>query len=419
MRRSTSPYKWYVLTLAALTHTLVVAMPVMCMPVLFKEISQDLGLNLVQIGTIWGITSLSGIFTGLIGGSLGDRFGIKRTLSTTCLLAGITGALRGFSSDFLTLALTVFLFGLLPPAVPPNIHKTCGIWFSGRRLGVANGVVSAGMALGFMAGSMLSATVLSPLLGGWRNVLFFYGFISVGISIPWRLVRGEPYDSKSPIHKLISADEPTSTGEPTPISEPTLSLGQTLSQIIHLKNVWFLGLVMLGTGGCLQGVLGYVPLYLREIGWSGISADGALAAFHGVSLVSTIPLAFLSDRLGSRKPVLVAATLMTTIGVSLLSISEGTAVWASVVMAGIVRDGFMAIFMTMVMETKGVKSASGTAMGLVMVFYRLGGLVSPPLGNSLAAVDLGLPFIFWASFTVITFLGFYLVKEEKNVVNNL
>ena len=61
-----SNYRWYILTLAALTHTLAVAMPVMSLPVLFKEISADLSLNLVQIGTIWGIGSLPGIVTGLV-----------------------------------------------------------------------------------------------------------------------------------------------------------------------------------------------------------------------------------------------------------------------------------------------------------------------------------------------------------------
>ncbi len=392
----TPTYKWYVLTLAALTHTFAVAMPVMCMPVLFKEISKDLGLSLVQVGVIWGMGSSAGIFTGLIGGSIGDRFGIKRTLSTTCLLAGLTGALRGLSGSYGTLVVTVFLFGLLPPAIPPNIHKTCGIWFSGRRLGLANGVVSAGMALGFMVGSMISATILSPWLGGWRNVLFFYGTISVVISIPWGLMRTPPRESES----LNDAH--------------TLSLRQALFHVAGLRNVWVLGLVMLGIGGCLQGMLGYLPLYLQEIGWTKASADGALAAFHGISLISTMPIAFLSDRLGSRKTILIAATFMTTIGVGLLSIADGTRIWVSVAVAGIVRDGFMAIFMTMVLEIKGVGARyAGTAMGMVMIFYRLGGLISPPLGNSLAVIDLGLPFIFWAALATVAFFGFYLVKEEK------
>ena len=159
-------YRWYVLALAALTHTFAVAIPSMCMPVLFKEISVDLGLNLVQVGVVWGLAALPGIVTGLAGGSIGDRFGAKRTLMIVCLLSGAAGALRGLSDGYLSLAITIFLSGFLFPAIPMNVHKICSIWFSGRQLGLANGVVSTGMALGFMITSVLSATVLSPLLGG-------------------------------------------------------------------------------------------------------------------------------------------------------------------------------------------------------------------------------------------------------------
>ena len=40
----------------------------------------------------------------LIGGSLGDRFGPRRTLTALCLLAGAAGGLRGFSTGFPSLA---------------------------------------------------------------------------------------------------------------------------------------------------------------------------------------------------------------------------------------------------------------------------------------------------------------------------
>ena len=55
-----SNYKWYILALGTATHILVLAMPWMCMPVLFKEISDDLGLNLVQVGTVWGMMGHGG-----------------------------------------------------------------------------------------------------------------------------------------------------------------------------------------------------------------------------------------------------------------------------------------------------------------------------------------------------------------------
>jgi len=387
--------KWFILTLAALTHALAVAMPMMCLPVLFKEISDDLGLNLVQVGAIWGMSYMPGMFSGLIGGTIGDRFGTKRTLSVFCLLAGLAGAARGLSGGFVSLTASALLFGFLFPAIPTNVHKTCGIWFSSRRLGLANGVVSMGMALGFMAGSMVSATLLSPWLGGWRNVLFFYGAVSVVIGLLWSLTPNPPDHDK------------TSAGPARHIP-----ISQTLTRVLRLRNVWLLGIALLGINGCVQGLLGYLPLYLRNLGWSGPAADSALGTFHGVSMVAVILIAIWSDRIGSRKAVLISAALMIIAGTGLLSFADGLLVWAAVIMAGVVRDGFMAVYMTMVIETEDVGAAyAGTAIGLTMIFSALGTITAAPLGNSLAGIAPGLPFIFWAVMAAVGLAVLSAVKE--------
>jgi len=394
-RQSETNYRWYILVLAALTNCLCVAIPVMCLPVLFKEISGELDLSLVQIGLIWGIGALPGIFTGLAGGAIGDRFGPKRILSVACLLVGLAGALRGLAYDFVTLAATVFLFGLLSSVIPMNVFKTCGIWFPRPQLGLANGVLAMGMALGFLVGSMISATLLSPWLGGWRNVLFLYGAIATALSLPWYLTRSAP------------GEVGLSAGETSP-----RSLRQAVSHVARIKKVWLLGLIILGISGCIQGTLGYLPMYLRGLGWPAASADGASAAFHTMSLIFVIPIALWSDRLGSRKKVLMATTLFIMTGVGLLSVVDGVLVWIAVGLAGLVRDGFMAVFMTMIVETEGVGATyAGTATGLVVAFSGLGNLVAPPLGNSLAGVAPSLSFIFWAALTVMSFFGLYVIKE--------
>lgn len=392
-------YKWYVLTVATLTHTLAVAMPTMCMPVLFKEISDDLGLSLIQIGAVWGAGALTGMFTALLGGSIGDRFGTRRTLAVACALAGVAGAMRGLSNSFFTLSATVLLSGFLLPAIPTNVHKTCALWFSRKRLGMANGVVSMGMALGFMAASMISATILSPLLGGWRNVLFFYGIITILISIPWYFMK--PSDTE---HQLATSDD----------SRP--SAWQVVGETARLREVWLFGAGMLALSGAIQGTLGYLPLYLRQAGWNAAAADNALATFHGISMISAIPIATLSDRIGSRKAILLTGSLMFALGMGLLSFVEGSLVWGSVIIAGIFRDGFMAILMTSIMETKGVGPArAGTAMGLVSVLSSIGQLLAPMLGNSLAATRPGLPFAFWAALAATAFVSFTFIKESRRI----
>jgi cyanate permease len=391
-----SRYRWYVLGLGALTYTCAMAMPRMCMPVLFKEISVDLDLSLVQIGAIWGTEPLASVTTILAAGLLGDRFGVRRVLGIACLLAGGAGALRGLSSGFTSLAATTFLFGLILAFIPVNVVKTVGIWFSGGHLGLANGITAVGMAIGFVAGSMLSATVLSPLLGGWRWVLLLYGTLSALISVLWFFTVREP-------GQVVSGD-----------STARLTFSQTLLRVVRLKSVWLLGLALAGHTGCITSMLGYLPLYLRERGWPVASADGTVATFHAVSMLGSIPLALLSDRFRSRKTVLIPAVLITAASVSLLSAAHGQTVWLFVILAGLFRDGFMAIILSMIIEVKGVGADyAGTASALLLAVSRLGNFVGPPLGNSLAGFHPGLPFVFWAVLALIAPISLYLVKEQR------
>ena len=392
-----SKYRWYLLLLSGLTATFAVAVPSMSIPVLFSEIAEDLGLSLVQIGAVWGTVSFAGLFTSLAGGTIGDRFGTRRTLAVACLLLGLTGASRGLSGGLATMTLTVFLCGLLSAAIPMNLHKVCAMWFSGRQLGKANAVVSGGMALGFMIGSLISATVLSPWLGSWRHVLFLYGGVAVLLSIPWSLTRVAPREKQ----RLAQG-----SGGP--------SIRRALAHVARLRNVWILGIALLGVGGGVRGLLGYLPLYLRGIGWAASQADSALASFHAISLLAVFPLAMLSDRIGSRKKLLVTATLMTACGIGLLSIVDGVVIWVAVLMAGLVRDGYMSVFMTTVTEVRGVGAEyAGTAIGLAMTLSRIGALIAPPLGNSLATYGPRAPFILWFAMAIIGLAALGFLRREK------
>ena len=391
---SPSKYKWYILALGTATHILVVAMSRMCMPVLFKEISDDLGLSLVQVGITWGMIGLASLLTAFAYGLIGDRYGTRLSLGFVCLLQGIAGALRGLSGDFTTLAIYMFLFGLFSVPLSFYTHKAAGEWFSGRQLGLANGILAMGMGAGITLGSMISATVLSPLLGGWRNIMFVYGAVAVVIGFLWFQTRRQPSQGEA-AH---------STG--------TVSFRQALSRITRIRAVWLLALTQMCMYGCRMGFTGYLPLYLRGSGWTGVSADGALAALSAASVVGVIPLSLLSDRIGLRKVILYAAILATITGVSLLSVFGGVIVWPLVILIGIVQEGFVAVLITTTMETEGVGAAyAGTALGLNTALSGLGGFFAPPIGNSLAEINPSLAFLFWAALPVAALFAFYFVKE--------
>jgi len=389
-----SKYRWYVLGLGVATHIFVVAMSRMCMPVLFQEISEDIGLDLVQIGMIWGIVGLAGVFTAFTYGIICDRFGASRTLGVACFLQGITGALRGLSGDFSDLAIYTFLFGLFGVPLAFITHKAAGDWFSGKQLGLANGILAMGMGVGVTLGSMFSATAFSPMLGGWRNLMFVYGGIAVVVSLLWLQVRRR--------------------STPREASEPavTVPFRQALSHVVRIRAIWLIALSNVCLGGCTMAFIGYLPLYLRSIGWAAISADGALATLSAVSVVGCIPLSVLSDRMGLRKTIIYPSYIITIVGIGLFSVLSGVMVWPLVILIGFVREGIYAILITMVMETEGVgKTYAGTTLGLISTLNPIGGFLAPPIGNRLALINTSYAFLFWAGLALVGLFIFRFTRE--------
>jgi len=258
-------------------------------------------------------------------------------------------------------------------------------------------VVSAGMGFGFTVGAMISATVLSPLLGGWQNVLFLYGGIAVIVGLLWFITVREP-------------DRLGSTG-----SEGGVPLRQSISRVFPIKSLWFIGLTLLGYTACIQGIIGYMPTYLRDLGWTVASADGTVAAFNAFSTLGAIPLALLSDRIGLRKTLLFPVLVVTIVCVALLPLVDNGMVYVLMILMGVARDGFMAVCLTISTETKGIGVVyAGTAMGLVQTVLSIGSLISPPLGNSLADPSnpaSPLPFFLWAAFGLLGLVAFIFVKE--------
>jgi MFS family permease len=379
-----------------LTYAVTAGMERMCMPVLFKEISVDLGLSVVAVGTIWGMDPLAGVFVGLPGGLLVDRFGVKRTLIVICLLCGVFGALRGLSNSFGSMAATMFLFGLVVAMVPSIVPKVTTVWFSWRALGLTNALINVAWSIGAMTGTMFSATVFSPLLGSWRYVLFLFGAPAVIVGLLWFATGREPDASELPA--------------PT-VSE--VPFRQALSQVIRIKEVWMIGLITLAQWGANTGLIGYLPLYLRSIGWTPTQADSAVTVLTGVSCVGIIPTVFLSDRLGTRKGVLVLSILSWSLSLGLLPIVHGSAVWGLLILGNFFRSGGSALLIVLILEIQGVGSTyGGTAIGLASTLGMFGAFFCPPLGNSLADINLGLPFVFWGLLSALSSLGFFFIKER-------
>ncbi len=395
-----SNYKWYILVLAMLTYGLLAGSARMCLPVLFKEISTDLNLSPVSLGTIWGMDPLAGIFVGLPSGLLVDRFGIKRTLTVVCLLGALFCALRGFSSNFATLAVTTFFFGAMTAMTPTIVPKAAAVWFERRQFGLTNALLNIASSLGGMAVTMTAATVLSPALGGWRNVLFLLAGPPIVIGLLWLFTGREPARSET---QYASA-----SGVP---------LRESLSQVIRNREVWVIGLILFVVMGGFIGFAGYFPLYLRNIGWSTVAADGAFTAYNGAFMAGVIPMTLLANRLRNYTGVFFVSLAITVVLFGLVPFVNGAALWVLVIVGNFLRAGIFTVSTVMVFDIPGIgKTYGGTAMGLTSSIGMAGACLAPPLGNSFADFSPGAPFFFWAGLSVIG-LPLFLFLRKRPVIS--
>ena len=105
--------------------------------------------------------------------------------------------------------------------------------------------------------------------------------------------------------------------------------------------------------------------------------------------------------------------------VGLIGFTSGILISVAVLIAGISRDGFMAITMTAIIEEKGIGARlAGSAIGLNMSIIGIANVFAPPIGNLLAGFGTGLSFLFWASLVCLGFIGYlFMQRPEAGRIN--
>jgi MFS transporter, CP family, cyanate transporter len=355
-----SKYRWWILIMASLVNAVVIGLSWMCMPVLFNEISQKMGWSLSELFASWGMIPLAIVFLNIPAGLAGDKFGTRWVPGIGIIIMGISGALRGFSDVYPSFMIWMFLFGATFPFAGVLLPKILGMHFPSKELGMANGVLLGAYGAGAAFSLTFSGTLISGALGGWQNVLYLYGAISLVIGILWL---------------TTVKDKPAIT---SPGSGHGGSAAGVLLRLIKNPQVLALcAIYFLFTGGWL-GVSGAYPALAKE--GRNFSPQAAhfvvsLALIAYVAGCFIIPV--LSDKLGLRRPVYCIGLLLSGVCMFLACVAGPPMVWIWAALWGLSAGAIPLIFV-MPMEMPEVGPAvGGSAIGLIMAVGNLGGFIFP------------------------------------------
>ena len=179
-------YRWWVLAASVLVFTFTFGMGWTYIVMVVPQVRADLGLSLADWGSLWSAIAFGTTLAAIVGGVLGDRFGIRRIVGLGVVLMGTALVLRATATGFLSMYVWMFLFGIALALTFPNVPKALGMWFPPQEFGLANGVSQAGYGMGGALATVLTPLVLG-LLGGWRSLTYVLGFASVGLGVLWLL----------------------------------------------------------------------------------------------------------------------------------------------------------------------------------------------------------------------------------------
>jgi len=164
-------------------------------------IRSDLGLDMRQLGLVFGAFGLAYALFEIPNGLLGDRFGVRATLTRIVVAWSVFTALTGAAWNFVSMWTVRFLFGAGEAGCFPNLTRMLSTWLPEQSRLRAQALM---WACSRWAGAATPVLVLELVLWqGWRwsfVVLAVLGFIWAAVFYWW--FRDDPAQ-----HPAVNSEE--------------------------------------------------------------------------------------------------------------------------------------------------------------------------------------------------------------------
>ncbi|MBI4332488.1 MAG: MFS transporter [Chloroflexi bacterium] len=271
------------------------------MPIVWARMMADIGMTMLQLGWMVGVTNIVGGILQLWFGSISRVVKRKDLLGMGSILAGVSTAATGAAANFAQV-----LWLRLVNRVGGAPQHPCGNSIiaerferrqRGRALGLNNSVAQVGMVLA----PVITAFLIVRFDWRWTLVFFSLPAIVIGI-LMLTLIREKP--------------RPRSGG--LKLSDLGISLTDVKSYFRDRNMVAITGAQFFAAGGRGIGVLlTYVPLYLiQEMKYDTMTVGLLLTAMTTASVAGPFGFGILSDRFGRKKIILICylfSTLSTVV----------------------------------------------------------------------------------------------------------
>ena len=388
-----SSYRWFVLANSVLVFTFAFGFGWTYIVMVVAQMLADLNLEMTDWGMLWAAISFGTLVSAMIGGILGDRYGVQKIVGLGVVLMGVTLVMRATASGFGSMYVWMFLFGVALALTFPNVPKALGMWFAPEQFGMANGVTQAGYGAGAALALALTPLVLEPV-GGWRSLSTILGVATAAIGVLWFMTVRD----RAP--------------EPDEAEAGHLGTMAAIRQVLGIRDAWTLAVChMLFLGGYI-GIIGYAPTYFVDVqGMTPAAAGVVVSVIMWAYVVGALVVPSISDRVGLRKRFYVPGMFIAGACMVLSGYALGVALWVVALMWGFF-GGAAPLAFVVPLEMEGVgRRLAGSAVGIAITAGYLGGVLAPVVGMWLVSFTPVAGFYFWGGCYMLSAVLFLLLKE--------
>lgn len=291
--------KKLLLTLLSAAHSLNHSL-FLVLPFFLYQVASEFGTTTETIGLLAAITGFIYGFGSLVGGPLSDRLGEAKTITLSLSFSGFSTLIFLIAHDLSSFSIAFLLIGIGASLYHPTANSIISKTFQ-TNMAEAMGLHGTGGNIGYMFAPL--ATVAMGNLWGWRYPWIFFGLLSVLVSI-----------------LILKTSK-------TPSTRNTVKI--RVKEVIRTPGLKMVLLYNLMVGLYFKGVDFIFPSFIA-FRFSPIFQAEIVSALKGVGVFSLLAIGILgqllggraSDRLGSKKALIISSVFVSLSLFLLLTVSE-------------------------------------------------------------------------------------------------
>ena len=303
---------FFTLFMAIMTFNLIV------FPACALSTMKVLGVGQAELTTLTSVTSVVGVFGGIIFGRMLDTKDVRKSIMTFMAIGVVLFFVRAFMTSYIPVMILTFLASFCVGICQVAGPKVVATWFPPENVGTAMSFLNAGAgigsALGFAVGGIL----------GIKNAMLLVGILYLALLIFWLVIGGEgPYKMEMP---------------------PVQNAGNGSGAVYKSKNLWMIIIAFSMAVTSSQLVNSYMINSFVSKGLSPASASAMGTALNLSLLIGGFIMTAILNSVKKFNPLLAVAM----IGSAILILAGwflpiGTITWVCVILGGLFFGGSLGL----------------------------------------------------------------------------